>query len=161
MLTFTPPHVPNFLSLLYQNVVISLLRAAELSVLSGLSLVTIAVQVEIHCMHRYQPSAGLSLSHWVTHGYDKTCSHLTDLSPWHGFAYVTQAFKYSTKVERVATRRDNLCVVVGFCRRYTAAAARPLVLKQVLQLPKPLWKEVLTCMGGEYACIATQPSSDE
>lgn len=45
--------------------------------------------------------------------------------------------------------------------RYTAAASRPLVLKQVLQLPKPLWKEVLTYMGGEYATVAAEPNRDD
>jgi len=34
---------------------------------------------------------------------------------------------------------------------YCAAAARELVLKPVIQLPKPLWREVLELMGGEYA----------
>ncbi|CAI5524025.1 unnamed protein product [Closterium sp. Naga37s-1] len=34
---------------------------------------------------------------------------------------------------------------------YTAACARSLVLKQCLQLPKPLWREMLELMGGEYA----------
>jgi hypothetical protein len=40
--------------------------------------------------------------------------------------------------------------------RWTAAASRPLVLKQCLQLPKPLWKEVAECMGGEYATAARE-----
>lgn len=40
--------------------------------------------------------------------------------------------------------------------RWTAAASRPIVLKQCLQLPKPLWKEVLECMGGEYAAAARE-----
>lgn len=39
---------------------------------------------------------------------------------------------------------------------WTAAASRPLVLKQVLQLPQPLWKEVLGCMGGSYAAAARE-----
>ncbi|GBF90268.1 transcriptional regulator [Raphidocelis subcapitata] len=36
----------------------------------------------------------------------------------------------------------------------TAAASRPLVLKQVLQLPKPLWCEVMELMGGTFAAQA-------
>ena len=31
------------------------------------------------------------------------------------------------------------------------AAARPLILKQVLQLPTPLWREVLDLLGDEEA----------
>lgn len=42
------------------------------------------------------------------------------------------------------------------CCRWTAAASRPILLKQCLQLPKPLWKEVLECMGGEYATAARE-----
>ncbi|CAL5219356.1 g1173 [Coccomyxa viridis] len=37
---------------------------------------------------------------------------------------------------------------------YTAACSRSLVIKQCLQLPVPLWKEVLILMGGSYAAIA-------
>lgn len=40
--------------------------------------------------------------------------------------------------------------------RWTAAASRSLVLKQCLQLPKPLWKEVLEAMGGDYAAAALE-----
>jgi hypothetical protein len=43
------------------------------------------------------------------------------------------------------------CCRAGHLCRYTAAAARSLVLKQCLQLPKPLWREVMELMGGEYA----------
>ena len=38
--------------------------------------------------------------------------------------------------------------------RYTAACSRSLVLKQCLQLPVPLWKEILELMGGQYAQVA-------
>jgi len=38
----------------------------------------------------------------------------------------------------------------------TAACAPELVLKQVIQLPKPLWREVLELMGGEYATMSRQ-----
>ena len=38
----------------------------------------------------------------------------------------------------------------------TAACAPELVLKQVIQLPKPLWREVLELMGGEYAIMSKQ-----
>lgn len=44
---------------------------------------------------------------------------------------------------------------------HTAAAARPLVLKQCLQLPVPLWREVLGLMGGEYAETARHDNWDE
>jgi hypothetical protein len=44
---------------------------------------------------------------------------------------------------------------------FTAAAARPLLLKQVLQLPKPLWQEVLELMGGAYAAHARAARQDE
>jgi putative AlgH/UPF0301 family transcriptional regulator len=43
----------------------------------------------------------------------------------------------------------------------TAAAARPLILKQVLQLPKPLWREVLGLMGGGFAAMARAAAEDE
>lgn len=38
----------------------------------------------------------------------------------------------------------------------TAACAPELVLKQVIQLTKPLWREVLELMGGEYAIMSKQ-----
>lgn len=38
--------------------------------------------------------------------------------------------------------------------RFTAACSRSLVLKSALQLPVPLWSEVLQLMGGEYAELA-------
>lgn len=48
---------------------------------------------------------------------------------------------------------------------YTAACSRALVLKQCLQLPTPLWREVLMLMGGECAEVAAAEadgdSSDE
>lgn len=34
---------------------------------------------------------------------------------------------------------------------HTAACSRLLVLKQCLQLPTPLWREVMCLMGGRYA----------
>lgn len=34
---------------------------------------------------------------------------------------------------------------------HTAACSRVLVLKQCLQLPTPLWREVMCLMGGQYA----------
>ncbi|PNH07457.1 hypothetical protein TSOC_006081, partial [Tetrabaena socialis] len=37
---------------------------------------------------------------------------------------------------------------------YCAAASRSLVLKPSLQLPVPLWREVLQLMGGQYAGVA-------
>ncbi|GJP62942.1 hypothetical protein CLOP_g20005 [Closterium sp. NIES-67] len=43
---------------------------------------------------------------------------------------------------------------------YTAACARSLVLKQCLQLPKPLWREMLELMGGEYAEAARKEFGD-
>ncbi|BDA41837.1 probable UPF0301 protein CT0663 [Coccomyxa sp. Obi] len=39
---------------------------------------------------------------------------------------------------------------------YTAACSRSIVLKQCLQLPVPLWKEILLLMGGQYAQIASK-----
>lgn len=48
-----------------------------------------------------------------------------------------------------------LSCAVFWCR-WTAAASRPLVLKQCLQLPKPLWKETLGLMGGDYATAAKE-----
>eukprot|EP00955_Chlamydomonas_euryale_P029885 315100-Chlamydomonas_euryale.AAC.9 len=39
---------------------------------------------------------------------------------------------------------------------YPAAAARALALKQCLQLPTPLWREVLLLMGGKYARVAQE-----
>jgi len=36
-----------------------------------------------------------------------------------------------------------------------------MLLKQCLQLPKPLWKEVLECMGGEYAIVAEKADQYE
>uniref|UniRef100_A0A383VTF1 YqgE/AlgH family protein n=1 Tax=Tetradesmus obliquus TaxID=3088 RepID=A0A383VTF1_TETOB len=44
---------------------------------------------------------------------------------------------------------------------YTAAGSRNLCLKQVLQLPEPLWREVLGLMGGEYASMAKEDDFDE
>lgn len=44
---------------------------------------------------------------------------------------------------------------------YTAAASRPLLLKQCLQLPKPLWRELLELMGGEYAEAARASYKEE
>jgi hypothetical protein len=38
--------------------------------------------------------------------------------------------------------------------RFTAACSRPLILKQCLQLPVPLWRELLQLMGGEYLAAA-------
>ena len=52
----------------------------------------------------------------------------------------------------------------------TAAAARPLLLKQVLALPVPLWQEVMALLGGPYAAQARaaaaaqqqqQPAADD
>lgn len=43
----------------------------------------------------------------------------------------------------------------------TAAASRPLLLKQVLQLPKPLWREVMELMGGAYAEQARAAALEE
>ncbi|KAI8463409.1 MAG: hypothetical protein J3K34DRAFT_444077 [Monoraphidium minutum] len=43
----------------------------------------------------------------------------------------------------------------------TAAASRPLLLKQVLQLPKPLWMEVMELLGGSYAAAAKAARKDE
>lgn len=37
---------------------------------------------------------------------------------------------------------------------FPAACARSLVLKQCIRLPKPLWREVMELMGGEYADTA-------
>lgn len=37
---------------------------------------------------------------------------------------------------------------------YAAAASRPVVLKQCLQLPVPLWRECMELMGGKYAQIS-------
>ena len=34
---------------------------------------------------------------------------------------------------------------------HTAACSRSLVLKQCLQLPTPLWREVMCLMGGQFA----------
>ena len=42
----------------------------------------------------------------------------------------------------------------GVPRRYPAACSRPLILKQCLQLPVPLWRELLQLMGGEYMAAA-------
>jgi hypothetical protein len=53
------------------------------------------------------------------------------------------------------------CTTVGGVCRYTAAASRPMLLKQCLQLPKPLWKEVLEFMGGEYAIVAEKADQYE
>ncbi len=40
--------------------------------------------------------------------------------------------------------------------RYPAACSRSLVLKPALQLPVPLWREVLQLMGGQYLGIARE-----
>jgi len=37
---------------------------------------------------------------------------------------------------------------------YSAACSRDLILQQCLQLPKPLWREVLELMGGRYSLIS-------
>ena len=37
---------------------------------------------------------------------------------------------------------------------YAASASRPVVLKQCLSLPVPLWRECMELMGGEYAGIS-------
>ncbi|KAG1668845.1 hypothetical protein FOA52_004940 [Chlamydomonas sp. UWO 241] len=39
---------------------------------------------------------------------------------------------------------------------YPAACARAVVLKQCIQLPTPLWREVLMLMGGEYKDVADE-----
>ncbi|PNW84162.1 hypothetical protein CHLRE_04g223700v5 [Chlamydomonas reinhardtii] len=39
---------------------------------------------------------------------------------------------------------------------YTAACSRSLVLKSALQLPVPLWREVLQLMGGQYSEVASE-----
>eukprot|EP00959_Pyramimonas_sp_CCMP1952_P338155 7081570-Pyramimonas_sp.AAC.1 len=39
---------------------------------------------------------------------------------------------------------------------YVAASAKELVLKPVIKLPKPLWREILELMGGEYADTARE-----
>lgn len=41
-------------------------------------------------------------------------------------------------------------------RRFLAASSRSLLLKQVIELPTPLWVEVLSLMGGEYAALARE-----
>jgi len=43
---------------------------------------------------------------------------------------------------------------------YCAACAKELVLKPVIQLPKPLWREILELMGGEYAECSRRAYSD-
>jgi hypothetical protein len=45
-------------------------------------------------------------------------------------------------------------------QRYSVASSRSLVLKQCLQLPTPLWQEVLLLLGGRYAREA-QAETDE
>ena len=45
--------------------------------------------------------------------------------------------------------------------RHTAAASRALVLKQVLQLPKPLWREIMELMGGDFSAAARRAYEDE
>lgn len=39
---------------------------------------------------------------------------------------------------------------------YTAAASRPIILKQCLQLPVPLWREVMSLMGDDFLLTAKQ-----
>lgn len=39
---------------------------------------------------------------------------------------------------------------------YTAACSRGIILKHCIQLPTPLWREVLELMGGEYHEVARQ-----
>ncbi|KXZ47825.1 hypothetical protein GPECTOR_32g437 [Gonium pectorale] len=39
---------------------------------------------------------------------------------------------------------------------YAAACSRSLVLKSALQLPVPLWREVLQLMGGQYVGVARE-----
>jgi len=39
---------------------------------------------------------------------------------------------------------------------YPIAAAKELSLKQVIQLPKPLWREILELCGGELAEVAAR-----
>ena len=43
---------------------------------------------------------------------------------------------------------------------YPIAAAKELSLKQVIQLPKPLWREILELCGGELADIAARAYQD-
>jgi hypothetical protein len=42
-----------------------------------------------------------------------------------------------------------------FCR-YTASCAKSLCLKPAIQLPTPLWLEVMRLMGGEFLQIADE-----
>lgn len=44
---------------------------------------------------------------------------------------------------------------------HTAACSRSLVLKQCLQLPKPLWQEVMCLMGGSYAAAVRQQRRED
>ena len=46
------------------------------------------------------------------------------------------------------------------CRRHQAASSRSLVLKQCLQLPTPLWREVLLLLGGAFAQEADEEADE-
>jgi putative transcriptional regulator len=44
---------------------------------------------------------------------------------------------------------------------YVAASAKELVLKPVIKLPKPLYREILELMGGEYSETARKAFSED
>jgi putative AlgH/UPF0301 family transcriptional regulator len=51
----------------------------------------------------------------------------------------------------LAWQPGDLAVEVARGAWQPAACSRTLVLKQCLQLPVPLWREVMCLMGGEWA----------
>lgn len=67
-------------------------------------------------------------------------------------------------VARCTAQCNIIAVIIVFRRllyaRYCAACAKELVLKPVIQLPKPLWREILELMGGEYAECSRRAYSD-
>ena len=53
----------------------------------------------------------------------------------------------------------EVCKVYLIQCRHAAACSRNLVVKQCLQLPVPLWREIMELLGGEYAKAAEQGNS--
>lgn len=72
-----------------------------------------------------------------------------------GYAATAAALCSCSATDLECDARLAATVVIAACCRYTAAGSRNLCLKQCLQLPKPLWREVgplpIILLG--YACI--------
>merc|ERR1711920_868847 len=57
-------------------------------------------------------------------------------------------------VGRYEYKNGELDLAVNASKYQTIACARPIILKQCIQLPKPLWHEVMELCGGELMEIS-------